>query len=277
MSVYNGCAYVEDAIQSVVAQTYPTLELVVIDDGSTDDTPAILERWRAADHRIRVHGHANVGLPGSLNCGCSLAKGELLARIDADDVAPPDRLRAQVQAMVERPDIVLLGGAAVFMSHRHVPVFTLRYPLRHDLIVRALRVHNAFNHSAVIMRRHAFEYVGGYRTELTCCEDYDLWCRLSETASVANLPDPMVFCRLHPGQFTTGGLEQQWMELYAVGHAARMRRATGSDPLDGRVGVTWDLLAEFGIDPSEVRASVAAGSAIREAMMELAGYRRGGA
>src|SRR5438045_8388133 len=118
MSVYNGQEFLCEAIESVSTQSYRDFEFLIIDDGSTDGTPEILRKYAAADERIRVHRHENRGRAESLNVGIELARGEYIARMDADDVALPERLRQQLEFLEGHPDVGLLGGAFELISSR---------------------------------------------------------------------------------------------------------------------------------------------------------------
>jgi len=110
MSVYNAEKYLCKAIDSIVAQTFADFEFIVIDDGSTDSSPQILKRFAEKDSRLRVETRANKGLTRSLNEAIALSRGEFLARMDADDIALPNRLQIQVDFLQAYSDVVLLGG-----------------------------------------------------------------------------------------------------------------------------------------------------------------------
>jgi glycosyltransferase involved in cell wall biosynthesis len=198
MSVWNGAPWVGDAVESILAQTASDLELIVIDDGSTDRTPEVLGSMR--DPRLRVERQERTGLTRALNRAARLGRAPLFARLDADDVARPDRLARQRAFLDARPEVGLLGTAVREVDLRGREIRVVRPPEVDREIRRALIRKNPFAHSSVIMRRSLLERVGGYDESLSVAQDYDLWLRMSELTRMANLPDPLVIRRLVPGR-----------------------------------------------------------------------------
>ena len=198
MSVKNGAPWVRDAVESILRQTAPDLELIVIDDGSTDATGALLDAVH--DERMRVEHRPPAGLTASLNRAVSLARAPLLARLDADDVARPDRLERQTRFLDRCPEVGLCGTGAreVDAAGRDVAIVTP--PVDDDAIRRAMIRRNPFVHSSVLMRRAALEAAGGYDERWPVAQDYDLWMRMSRVTRLANLPEPLVTRRLLPGR-----------------------------------------------------------------------------
>ncbi|CAG0994155.1 glycosyltransferase EpsE [Rhizobiaceae bacterium] len=216
--VRNGGDYVDAAIASMRRQTYRDLEIVVVDDGSSDRTAALLARHAAEDGRIRVLSAAGAGIVDALNQALAEARGDLVARMDADDLSHPDRLARQVAEMDARPDLVLLGAGAVAIDARGrigAPVTVEADPAR---LVELLRVENPFLHPTVVMRRLAVEAAGGYRRQFALAEDYDLWTRMALQGVVANIPDALLGLRRHPGQSS----RRHRMEQRAVHALARL-------------------------------------------------------
>jgi glycosyltransferase involved in cell wall biosynthesis len=198
MAVHNGGPWVGDAVASILAQTAHDLELIVIDDGSTDTTAAVLAA--VADARLRVERRARAGLTCSLNRAVALARAPLLARLDADDVALPERLARQRAFLDAHPDVGLLGTGAREVDAQGRPVRTVTMPLGDGAIRRALIRSNPFVHSSVLLRRDALERAGGYDESLPVAQDYDLWMRMSRVTGLANLADALVIRRLLPGR-----------------------------------------------------------------------------
>jgi len=198
MGVWNAAPQVRDAVESVFAQTAGDLELIVIDDGSTDATAGILASFR--DPRLRVERRARGGLTPALNAALRLARAPLVARLDADDVAMPERFERQLAFLAEHPEVGVLGTAAreVDASGREVAI--VRPPTSDVEIRRALIRSNAFVHSSVTMRRAALEEVGGYDEAFAVAQDYDLWMRMSRVTRMANLSEALVIRRLLPGR-----------------------------------------------------------------------------
>ena len=198
MSVYDGAPWVRDAVTSVLAQTLTDLELIVIDDGSTDATPDVLASLR--DPRLRVERRARQGLTLALNRALELARAPLLARLDADDLALPERLARQRRFLDANPQVGLLGTGAreIDLAGREVSI--VRPPADDAAIRRVLIRANPFVHSTVMMRRSALERAGGYDPAFAVAQDYDLWMRLAGVTRLANLPEPLVIRRLAPGR-----------------------------------------------------------------------------
>jgi len=200
MSVHNGAPWVRDAVASVLAQTAGDLELIVIDDGSTDATSELLAAVR--DSRVRIERRAHAGLTRALNRALALARALLVARLDADDIALPERLALQRAFLGSHPDVGLLGTGAREVDEAGREVARIRPPEDDATIRRVLIRRNPFVHSAVMMRRTLVERAGGYDETLPVAQDYDLWMRLSRLARLANLPEPLVVRRLLPGRVT---------------------------------------------------------------------------
>lgn len=250
MSVHNGQEYVRSAIDSVLLQAGVVFELIIINDASTDGTLGILESYQ--DERIKVVSTAeNVGLVAALNLAASHARGQLFARIDADDLHHPGKLYLQSEDFKVDPDLVLLGTAFEYIdpAGRTIgrPVVCPSAPELHD----ALSIGNQLCHSSVMMRRSAFDQVGGYRALAgRSAQDYDLWLRLAEVGRVDCLPDLLVGYRIHPEMISITKLPQQRRaaEIYRV--LADQRRAGQPENLEqaGRVvdssPVLRDRLAE---------------------------------
>ncbi len=198
MAVKDGAPWVREAVQSVLSQTEPDLELIVIDDGSTDATPALLDAVR--DPRLRVHRQESRGLTAALNRALGLARAPLVARLDADDVALPERLARQRAHLDAHPEVGLLGTAAREVDEAGREVRLVRPPTDDGAIRRALIRANPFVHSSVMLRRALCEAVGGYDERLPVAQDYDLWMRLGRATGLGNLPDVLVVRRLVPGR-----------------------------------------------------------------------------
>jgi len=228
MAVHNGEEYLREAIKSIVGQTFDDFELIVVDDGSTDKSTEIIRA--SADRRLRfIPLERNVGLANALNCGISAARGELIARMDSDDVALPGRFQAQFERMKSEPGLVLLGSSFNYIDTdgcilKNQPMKTDDATIRHKLFNDC----NQFCHPSVMMRRDAVLIAGGYRTLAgRYAQDYDLWLRLAEVGSIANLPDAYLGYRVHKGQSSVNKLyaQRRAAELYKI--LARQRRESG--------------------------------------------------
>jgi glycosyltransferase involved in cell wall biosynthesis len=198
MAVHNGAAWVGDAVASVLGQTAGDLELIVIDDGSTDATPEVLASLR--DARLHVERHSRAGLTVALNRALQSARAPLAARLDADDLALPERLARQRAFLEAHPGVGLLGTGAREVDPAGRQVAVVRPPTDDAAIRRALIRANPFVHSSVMMRRTVLDRVGGYDPALPVAQDYDLWMRMARVTDMANLPEALVIRRLAPGR-----------------------------------------------------------------------------
>ena len=200
MGVRDGAAWISRAIASVLAQTLTDLELVVVDDGSTDATAALLSGVR--DPRLVIERQAPAGLTVALNRALGRARAPLIARLDADVVALPARLERQRAFLQGHPEVGLLGTAARVVDGSGRDVEITRPPEDDLAIRRALIRGNPFVHSSVMARRELVASAGGYDVSFPVAQDYDLWLRLSALTRMANLSEPLVIRHLVAGRVT---------------------------------------------------------------------------
>ncbi|MDB5697216.1 MAG: hypothetical protein JWN69_20 [Alphaproteobacteria bacterium] len=199
----NAALYLSDALESLAAQTFDDFEIIVVDNGSTDQTADILNQWLRREPRLRVLSVARPGLAAALNAGIAEARAPLIARLDADDVALPDRLARQYRVFAERPELGLLGSAVELVDRHGRKIGERHRPLTDDDLRRFQLNGSGFVHSTVMYRRDVFDRAGGYRVGLNCVEDYDLWLRMSEVTEIANLPDILVHYRIHASSMSS--------------------------------------------------------------------------
>jgi glycosyltransferase involved in cell wall biosynthesis len=193
MGVFNGLPRLERAIASIRQQTLRDFEFLIIDDGSTDGSGAVIERLATCDPRIRIISHPrNRGLGAVLNEGVAAARGALVARMDADDVSLPERLERQVEFFRRHPETDVLGSYALDVDAEGRKVRERRVPTAHDRIVD-LVWSNPFIHTTVMFRRDAVLRAGSYSARLQRRQDYDLWFRCVRAGlRLANIPEPLV-------------------------------------------------------------------------------------
>jgi len=197
MTMFNAGAYLRPAIESVLAQSYRDFELIIVDDGSADESVNVAEGF--ADSRIRlIRNAANRGQTACLNQGLALARGEFLARQDQDDLSRPDRLEKQARFLEDHPEIVLLGanaeeidGSGRLLGRTDLPRDTLAIRWGNILF-------NSFLHSAVIFRTDVIRGEFGGYDEAYWCQDYALFSRVTRRHAVANLAEPLISLRVHP-------------------------------------------------------------------------------
>ncbi len=190
LSVFNGERFLRQAVDSLLTQTYRDFELWIVNDASTDQTPQILDQLSREDSRVRIiTNERNLGLTKSLNLALAQAQGSSIARMDADDIALPERLEKQVAYLDAHPDIDVVGTAYQFINAQN-RVIGERHPSTDDeQIRRKLIIHNPFLHSSVLIRRALLDQVHGYDERFRRAQDYDLWMRLEPLTKLANLPN----------------------------------------------------------------------------------------
>ena len=228
MPVYNGRAYVaQAAAKHAGLRPARNFELLVIDDGSTDDTRQVVEGFR--DPRVLISENPqNLGLVATLNKGLSLSRGDFIARMDADDISEPDRLAKQVKYLIDHPEVDAIGGAIQYFGNFR-RANTVVFPTEHEDIRVALLFYCPLAHPTVMFRRTLIDrHLLRYSDEFRHAEDYHLWSNLLQHARAANLTDLLLRYRLHPKQVRSRHADPQ-LEV-----AARVRKL-----LLTRGGVDW--------------------------------------
>jgi glycosyltransferase involved in cell wall biosynthesis len=200
LSAYNAEKYIQEAVQSILEQSFRDFELIVINDGSTDKTSEILHSFCSKDSRIRLYERENRGLVYSLNEAITVAKAPVIARMDADDVALVDRLERQYAFYSDR-NLILCGTHAYVVDELGKKVGVLDYPPSKN-IARHTFFHNPFIHPSVMFSKSVFNKVGGYSSSFKDCEDYELWTRFLFEGKCSNLEEKLLLYRVHSGQIT---------------------------------------------------------------------------
>jgi len=212
-------------MESILGQTLTSFELIVIDDGSTDRTAAIVEKFASGDDRVRLLRRAHEGLSPSLNAGIAAARGEYVARMDADDISTPDRLRKQVAYLDAHPACVALGTwiEVIDEAGQHIGLKT--FVTTHDDIIAALlQGVSPMAHPTVVARSDALRAAGGYDARCYPSEDLDLWFRLGETGELANLGEALLQHRRHKAAIGVREREKMKAMALAICNEARTRR-----------------------------------------------------
>lgn len=223
MPVFNGKRHVNGAITSLLAEDYEDFELIAVDDGSTDGTPEILRRRAANDPRIVVLRQENRGIAEALNAGMAVARGEYIARLDADDLHV-NRLRRQVELLDRERDVVLVSTWFDLFDDDERPAGSYRVAEPPAVTRWLLNFYNVLGgHAQVMFRRDAALAAGGYRAAFSIAEDYDLWTRLLDAGRIVVLPFTGLRRRRHAA---AAGVTQQ--ERQEQSSDAVMRRTLSS-------------------------------------------------
>lgn len=192
MPVYNGEKYLKEAIDSILSQSFKDFELLIINDGSSDNTENLLKSYN--DFRIRIiDNKTNKGLIYSLNLGIKESKGEFIARMDADDISYPDRLKIQYEFMKDNPDVCVCGtGFQSFGESNFI------HSQNKQITIFNLIKNNPVAHPTVFIRKSIlFKYNLEYSYDFFACEDYELWSRIILVSKIVNIPNILLKYRTH--------------------------------------------------------------------------------
>ncbi len=255
MPVHNAGAFLDEALGSLAAQTFRDFELVAVDDASGDGGAERLSEWGRRVAWLRMLRRPEQGgVAAALNTGLAQCRGEFVARMDADDIAMPDRLARQLEFLDRHADVGMCGGRAMTFGAGDEAL--IRPPETDEAIRAWLVFGSAFVHPTVMLRREVLDRAGGrYRTVLGV-EDYELWLRLAEVTRLANLPEPLLRYRVHAGQYTAAKPDSHHREL----HRLRLDWLTGKGiAFDAEEARAHDAVAiDPGADEALDRRRVAA-------------------
>jgi Glycosyl transferase family 2 len=258
MSVYNCEAYLGLAIESILNQTFRDFEFLILNDGSSDGSRAIIDHYAAQDDRIRPIHRENRGLIVSLNQLLDEARAPLVARMDGDDISHPQRFEKQMAFLASHPDHKVLGTWTEDIDEHGNPfsVTGKDHPTTHTDFLASIGERSGLCHPSVIMDRDLALAVGGYHAAFKHCEDYDLWMRLSDQTKICSLPDRLVKYRHSDNQVSTKHIVVQQIGTAVSRLAWRERQAGRPDPTEtldalppiddldalfGRVGVAREV------------------------------------
>jgi glycosyltransferase involved in cell wall biosynthesis len=229
MPVWNGEQYLAPAIESILGQSFGDFEFIIVDDGSTDNTPAILRSY--SDTRMRVYRLDHAGIVAALNHGIAQAHSAWIARQDGDDISLPDRLKTQWEALRRRPGAVLAHTAVALIGSASEGAAQARLARSRSFTAVRLCQFNPIVHSTVLFRKEVALAVGGYRQEERHAEDYALWGRLLPKGEFVGLPDKLVQYRIHPQSVSKQNLEAQkaLAERIAIQHCKDFLRLDDKD------------------------------------------------
>lgn len=238
MPVFNAEPFLAEAIDSTLAQTFEDLELIAVDDESTDTSLEILRNHASQDDRIHVIVRPHTGIAGARNDGIEAASGKYVAALDNDDAMYPQRLERQVAFLEEQDDFVAVGAAAMLVDVDGDPLIERRMPGPADDIERELLDgRNPMMQPGVMFRRDALLEVGGYREAFNFSEDFDLFLRLSERGRLSNLDEVLLRHRQHINRASVSQFEQQQRVAEQALREAYARR--GLDRELPRIPTAW--------------------------------------
>ena len=201
MPVYNSARYLSATVESILTQTFSDLELIAVNDGSTDNSLAILEEYQQRDERVRIHTQANQGIPTTRNKCLELATGKYIVWIDSDDIAVPQRIEKQVAFMENNPDI---GACGTWLKTFGAPPHSVwRYPTDSASIRSTFIFNPPCAPASTIVRRTVVEQNRlQFNLDFKVAQDYEFLSRLAKYCQFANLPEVLYLYRLHTNQVT---------------------------------------------------------------------------
>jgi len=249
---FNAELFLSETIESIINQTFENIEIILINDGSTDTTSEIIKNYAQRDERIIMIEKQNSGPADSRNRGIFAARGEWIAILDADDVALPSRLELQLAYCRERPELVLVGSDAIEMTSSGSQIQSYHYPSTHsDLFKRLYRMMAFPPHSSLMYRAEAVRSIGGFNTRYVPSEDYDLWLRLAEYGKIACLSKPLVKIRKHASSISNlaGGRTQAVNGLAAT--VCHFLRSRGAADVSLQSDQEWCMFKEWLIGKME--------------------------
>jgi glycosyltransferase involved in cell wall biosynthesis len=219
MSVYNAEQYLAQAIESILEQSYSNFEFIILNDGSTDNSHDIVKKYAAKDKRIQLISRPNKGLIASLNEGLDEARGDFIARQDADDISLPERLQAQVDFLQNHPEIGLLGTNIEVINEKgdkvSKKVANVDFLTSPDDLKLAEVFSNQFAHGS-IMVKSALLKTSLYDRDYKHAEDFELWSRISHHSQIANLKEPLYLWRLHQSGVTSANTSEMTSKAMAI-------------------------------------------------------------
>ena len=247
MAVYNGERWLAESIQSVLEQTFTKFEFIIVNDGSNDCSLQIINQFSKKDSRIRVYNKKNSGLADSLNYGIAEARGEWIARIDADDICSLERLQKQIECVRLNTDLVLVGSGLVIIDENGQQSKIHLYPDRHSRLTRRLfRASPFFAHSSAFFKLSTVRELGGYRTQFHRSQDQDLWLRMVEIGRIACIKEPLVLIRKHTQQISLDNAGQRQFVYSHMAMTSYCLRIMGQvDPLQSSMKEESDNFYAF--------------------------------
>lgn len=197
MPAYNCEGYIGSAIESILKQTFKDFEFIILDDGSSDNTLSVVKNYAKKDRRIKVfRNKKNLQIARTLNKAVKLAKADIVARMDSDDISYKTRLSRQYHFLMEHPDIAIVGSNMSIMDDEGKIVSKREYPTESHRLKKISFRYSPFAHPSVVFRKKVFLEFGGYDHRMVPCEDIDLWFKIGSKYEFANIPKTLLKYRL---------------------------------------------------------------------------------
>lgn len=242
MPAYNSELYIAQAIDSILQQTYTDFELIILNDGSTDKTPEIIQKYADSDKRIVfVNNRENRGLITVLNQGLDMARGEYIARMDSDDISMPERFAKQVAYLDSNPDVGVLGTLIHGFDKLNAPGIQIPIVTVFDLLEK-----NYIAHPTVMMRKSLFDkYNLRYNPDYIHCEDMELWSRMIFLTKIHNIMETLLMYRITGKNISIVNKQSQKETAKRI-HDNLRRKLAASGPIN---------LEDFGFNQTEIRSA----------------------
>lgn len=241
MSVFNGQEHLKESIDSLLNQTYHNLEIIIVNDGSTDSTREVIRFYN--DKRIVfIDRNENLGLTKSLNEGLALCRGNYIARQDVGDISFRTRIEQQVDFLQDHSEISILGSAIEWFNFNRTLKRFVYNGNPDNVRSRLLSFFNPIPHSTLMFRKEVVERLSGYNNYFVLAQDYDFLLRASEIFKITSLPKPLVKLRFNPSSLTHAGTEQLKFGLAAL--ICAHRRLKGLIDYSKTGGKQWQLLLQ---------------------------------
>ncbi|GAA4882797.1 hypothetical protein GCM10023311_01140 [Flaviramulus aquimarinus] len=218
MAVYNAESYLEEAIDSILEQSFTDFEFLILNDCSTDNSSKILDEYASKDERVKIFTNKeNLGLTKNLNKLIKLANGEFLARMDADDISLSKRFEEQINFFENHPDIHIVGTFSQDISENGEVIGERTVPVSHEEIVKLLPTLNPLSHPTVMMRSSVIDKVEGYDERFRTSQDYHLWFKaVGKGLKIDNIPKILFQYRMNDDFVARKGFKFRWNMFKAI-------------------------------------------------------------
>lgn len=224
MTVFNGDEFLIEALESLQAQTFQNWEVVVFEHGSTDSSLDLLRSW--PDKRLILStSDTNIGRTNALNTCLKMSRGQLIAVLDADDLSDSERIRKQVEFLIDNPKVGLVGSWSMVIDEKGELIMNVQPPPTHAELVRAIAVNDPIIHSSMMFRRSLAEAVGGYNQDLKYGQDFGLLIEIAGISKIAVIEEPLCFWRVRSSSLTqdsSQAIQRAIDEVYLFSRSAKL-------------------------------------------------------